>query len=51
LALYDVEDVVVELESLRGRHLTAEDLVIPVRVVDRTEIAGLTAEHDIVISC
>jgi tRNA 2-thiouridine synthesizing protein C len=51
LALYDVEDVFVERESLRGRHLTTEDLVIPVRVVDRTEIAGLTAEHDLVISC
>lgn len=51
LALYDVEDVLVERESLRGRHLTTEDLVIPVRVVDRAEIAGLTAEHDIVIPC
>ncbi|MBP1149022.1 sulfurtransferase complex subunit TusC [Methylocaldum sp. BRCS4] len=51
LALYDVEDVFVERESLRGRHLTTEDLVIPVRVVERADIAGLTAEHDLVISC
>jgi tRNA 2-thiouridine synthesizing protein C len=50
LALYDVEDVLVERASLRERQLTAEDLVIPVRVVDRADIAGLTAEHDVVIS-
>lgn len=51
LALYDVEDVWVERESLRERHLAAEDLVVPVRVVERANIAGLTADHDVVISC
>jgi len=51
LALYDVEDILVERESLRERQLTAEDLVIPVRVVERADIAGLTAAHDVVIPC
>lgn len=51
LALYDVEDILVERESLQERHLNAEDLAIPVRIVERGEIAGLTAGHDIVISC
>ncbi|CAI8777848.1 tRNA 2-thiouridine synthesizing protein C [Methylocaldum szegediense] len=51
LALYDVEDVWVERESLEARGLTEEDLVIPVGVVERADIARLSAEHDIVVSC
>lgn len=51
LALYDVEEVWVERESLAARGLTEEDLVIPVRVLERADIARLPAEHDIVVSC
>lgn len=49
LELYDVEEVLVERESLEERGLGDAQLVIPVRVIGRSEIAALTAAQDVVM--
>jgi tRNA 2-thiouridine synthesizing protein C len=51
LELYDIEEVWVERESLLERGLTPQQLVIPVRLVDRSSVRGLTAAQDIVVAC
>ncbi len=51
LALYGIEQVLAERESLAERGLGPADLVVPVCVLDRSAIAGLTQAHDVVISC
>ena len=50
LPLYDVETVLVERESLEARGLTESDLVIPVELIARTEIAALVAAGDVVVN-
>ena len=50
LAVYDVHDVYAERESLALRGLAAEDLLMPVRVVDAARIGALMDEHDVVMS-
>ena len=49
LALYDLEAVLVEQESLRERGLAERDLLIPVGLLDRAGIAALLASHDVVV--
>lgn len=51
LALYGIEQVLAERESLAERGLSPADLVIRVDVLDRSAIAGLTQAHDLVIAC
>ncbi|BBL75766.1 sulfurtransferase complex subunit TusC [Methylomagnum ishizawai] len=51
LELYDVDEVWVERESLAERGLEPADLIIPVRLLDRAAVAGLTAAQDIVVAC
>ncbi|MGA7801317.1 MAG: sulfurtransferase complex subunit TusC [Gammaproteobacteria bacterium] len=47
---YDVEKLYVEQESLDARGLTAEDLVVPVQVVNQKELGDLMAEQDVLLS-
>jgi len=47
---YDVEKLYVEKESLESRGLTAEDLVVPVQVVNKDQLAELMEEQEIVLS-
>jgi tRNA 2-thiouridine synthesizing protein C len=48
LALYDVQAVLVERESLAERNLSENDLVIPVELIGRADIPALIAARDIV---
>jgi tRNA 2-thiouridine synthesizing protein C len=50
LELYDVRAVLVERESLAERGLAEADLAIPVRPIDRAEVAALIAGHDVVVN-
>jgi tRNA 2-thiouridine synthesizing protein C len=47
---YDVEKLYVEKESLEERGLTADDLIVPVEVVSRAEMADLMDEQDVILS-
>jgi tRNA 2-thiouridine synthesizing protein C len=47
---YDVEKLYVEAESLAERGLTEDDLLVPVEVVNRQEMAELMASQDVVLS-
>lgn len=47
---YDVEKLYVERESLDARGLTAQDLLVPVEVLDSAAMAALMAEQDVVLS-
>ncbi len=47
---YDIEKLYVERESLEARGMTADDLVVPVEVVDRARMAELMADQDVVMS-
>jgi tRNA 2-thiouridine synthesizing protein C len=47
---YDIDKLYVDADSLRERGLTAEDLVVPVQVLERAALAGLMQEQDVVLS-
>jgi tRNA 2-thiouridine synthesizing protein C len=47
---YDIEKLYVERESIEARGLTAEDFVVPVKVLSAAELAGLMAEQHVIIS-
>ena len=47
---YDVEKLYVERESLEARGLAADDLLVPVEVLDSAQMAALMAEQDVVLS-
>jgi tRNA 2-thiouridine synthesizing protein C len=47
---YDVEKLYVGKESLEARGLTAEDLLVPVTVLDRAAMGALMDEQDVVLS-
>ena len=49
LPLYDVENILVEQESLDSRGLSAAQLALPVRAVSRSELPSLLAEHSPVL--
>lgn len=46
LALYEVNDLYVEVESLDERGLQATDLALPVKTVLRNEVAHLTRQFE-----
>lgn len=46
---YDIEKLYVEKESLAERGLTAEDLIVPVEVLDRAAMAELINSMDVVL--
>lgn len=47
---YDIEKLFVERESLEERGLTEDDLVVPVDVLSRAEMARLMGEMDVILS-
>lgn len=47
---YDIDKLYVERESIEARGLTAEDFVVPVKVLGAAELAGLMAEQHVIIS-
>lgn len=49
LPLYDVNTILVESESLAERRLTPEQLVLPVRLVERQALAALFNAHQPVL--
>jgi tRNA 2-thiouridine synthesizing protein C len=51
LAVYDIDELWVEEESLADRGLNAATLMLPVRTLGRAEIAPFIAAADIVVAC
>lgn len=49
LAIYDVDAVFVEAESLSQRGLSEDNLILPVTVVNRSEINSFIQQHTIII--
>lgn len=47
---YDVEKLYVEAESMNERGLTEDDLLVPVEVISRQDMAELMASQDVVLS-
>ncbi|MFW5453890.1 sulfurtransferase complex subunit TusC [Thioalkalivibrio sulfidiphilus] len=47
---YDVEKLYVEAESLAERGLTEEDMLVPVEVMSRDDLARLMDEQDVILS-
>ena len=50
LELYDIENIYVEVESLTQRGLSKEDLLIPVTLISRLEIAATFKTFDFVLN-
>ncbi|MBI5191697.1 MAG: sulfurtransferase complex subunit TusC [Nitrospirae bacterium] len=46
---YGCETILVEKESLDARGMTADDIAIPVQIVDAEAIANLMAEQDVIL--
>ena len=51
LEIYDVEGLWAEEESLSERGLAVSDLIIPMRIIRRAEIAFFMSAADIVVAC
>jgi len=47
---YDIEKLYVEKESMEARGLTEADLIVPVKVINRQEMADLMDSQDVVLS-
>ncbi|HFD81529.1 MAG TPA: sulfurtransferase complex subunit TusC [Gammaproteobacteria bacterium] len=47
---YDVEKLYVEQESLDSRGLTVDDLVVPVQIVNKDQLAELMEEQEVILS-
>ncbi len=47
---YDITKLYVETESLHARGLTADDLIVPVEIVDAARIGEMMAQQDVVLS-
>jgi tRNA 2-thiouridine synthesizing protein C len=47
---YDVEKLYVERESLESRGLTTDDLIVPVEVMDKDQLAALMEEQEVILS-
>ena len=47
---YDVTKLYVEKEALEARGLTAEDLVVPVQVMEAARIAEIMESQDVVLT-
>jgi tRNA 2-thiouridine synthesizing protein C len=50
LSVYDINDILVEKESMDARAMVAEQLVIPVKIISRNEIKHQIATADQVFS-
>ena len=51
LSLYDVDELWVEHESLRERSLESTQLILPVQLMPRAQMASFLAAQDVVMSC
>ena len=49
LAIYDVNTLYIEIESLQARGLDLRDLILPVQAIYRSEVNQLIRQHDVVI--
>jgi tRNA 2-thiouridine synthesizing protein C len=47
---YDVEKLYVDKESMEQRGLTEADLLVPVQVLDKTQMAELMEQQDVILS-
>lgn len=47
---YDIEKLYVERESMESRGLTADDMIVPVQVMGKDELASLMEEQDVILS-
>ena len=47
---YDINKLYVDRESLASRGLTADDLVVPVMLVNAPELSALMNEQDVILS-
>ncbi len=47
---YDVEKLYVEKESLESRGLTTDDLIVPVELMDKDQLANLMEEQEVILS-
>ena len=47
---YDVEKLYVEKESLELRGMTADDLLVPVQLLDKDQLAALMEEQEVILS-
>jgi len=47
---FDIEKLYVEKESMEARGLTEDDLIVPVKVINRQEMADLMDSQDVVLS-
>lgn len=50
LETYDVEKLYAEKESMQQRGISEEDLLVPVEVLTKDELAKLIAEQDVVLN-
>lgn len=50
LEIYDVHDLYVEAESLQARGLDVGDLILPVKLISRSEISSLMRGHDVIVA-
>lgn len=47
---YDIEKLYVEKESMEARGLKEEDLIVPVKVLNTSEMADLMQSQDVILS-
>ena len=47
---YDIEKLYVERESLESRGLSESDLIVPVEVLGKDELASMMDEQDVILS-
>ena len=50
LADFDVRQLYVEMESLRERSLSADDLIVPVEIVEAERLGELMEQQDVILS-
>jgi tRNA 2-thiouridine synthesizing protein C len=50
LEMYDVEKLYVDKDSLEARGLTADDLVVPVEVLETNQLRDLMDEQDVILT-
>ena len=50
LELYGIEQVLVDEASLQERHIAADDLCMPVKILKAKELQQLTTNSDVVIN-
>jgi len=49
LEIYDVQELYVENESLSARGLNKDDLLLPVELLDRSEINALMSRYPVIV--